>query len=480
LTLAESATLAGMIQRPSYYSPIRHPDRARTRRDFVLQLMARNGHISAEELQAALNTPLETVSAEIDYAQAPYFLDLMKQELRAKFPAGLEGKHRVNTTIDMALQRDAVDAVRVGMQEVDRRMSRRQLKDGTDGLQAALVALDPHTGEIKALVGGRDYNSSQLNRAKVRRQPGSIFKPFVFAAALQTALRHADAAVTSATILEDAPTSFFFNRQNYAPNNFGDEYYGRVTLRTALVRSINVATVNLAQMIGYPAVARVAKAAGLTNAAPTPSIALGAYDATALEMAGAWTVFANGGTYVEPHFISSVQDHTGAPIYTSTPKRIPVLDPRVAYLMVNLLQEVLQSGTGAGVRSRGFVAPAAGKTGTSRDGWFAGFTSDLLAIVWVGFDDHRDLQLQGARSALPIWTEFMKRAVKHGVAAKPFRVPPGIARAEVDVESGQLAGPYCEAVRTEYFIAGTEPHSTCTLHELPPFPSFIDFTTISQ
>jgi penicillin-binding protein 1B len=358
LTLAESATLAGMIQRPSYYSPTRYPERARARRDFVLQLMAGGGYASQTEVDAALNTPLETIPPELDDSQAPYFVDLMKRELEARLPEGIDRKYRVNTTIDMALQHDAVEAVRVGLQEVERRIRGRKDSQSTAGLQVALVALNPHTGEVKALIGGRDYRQSQLNRARVRRQPGSIFKPFVFAAALQTTLRLADAAVTSATILEDAPTSFWFNRRSYEPNNFGDEYYGRVSLRTALVMSINVATVNLAQKIGYPAVVRVAKAAGLTNAQPTPSIALGAYDATALEMAGAWTIFANAGTYVEPHFISTVQDENGATIYTSSPKRIPVIDPRVAYLMVDLLQEVLRSGTGAGVRSRGFFAPA--------------------------------------------------------------------------------------------------------------------------
>ena len=215
------------------------------------------------------------------------------------------------------------------------------------------------------------------------------------------------------------------------------------------------------------------KPAGFTRAEPTPSIALGSYDSTPLEIAGAYTIFANGGTYVEPHFVSSVQDQNGLTIYNASPEKRSVLDPKVAFQMVDLLQEVLRSGTAAGVRSRGFVAPAAGKTGTSRDGWFAGFTSGLLCIVWVGFDDHRDLNLEGARSALPIWTEFMKRAVQHGADAKPFRAPPGIVGVEIDPESGELATPFCESSRMEFFVSGTEPQVSCHLHDagqaaLPP------------
>jgi penicillin-binding protein 1B len=195
-----------------------------------------------------------------------------------------------------------------------------------------------------------------------------------------------------------------------------------------------------------------------------------------MDMAGAYTVFANGGIYVEPHFISSVEDQYGQTIYTSSPQRRPVLDPRVAYQMVHMLQDVLTSGTGAGVRARGFTVPAAGKTGTSRDGWFAGFTSGLLCIVWVGFDDHRDLRLEGSRSALPIWTEFMKRANQHSPSAKPFGIPRGVVGIEVDPYSGKLATPYCPSREMEFFVSGTEPQDSCPLHTVEPplfFPDLI-------
>jgi penicillin-binding protein 1B len=405
---------------------------------------------------------------ELDSAEAPYFVDLMREELQSILPeTGLPHfKYRINTTLDLDLQRDAVEAIRIGLQEVDRRFKQRPGRNNEDALepQVALIALDPHSGEIKALVGGRDYSKSQLNRATALRQPGSIFKPFVYAAALETTLGNSQRTFTPASILRDEPTTFLFNRQTYAPNNFGHRFSGNITLRRALARSVNVATVQLAELIGYQSVVRVAKAAGLERADATPSVALGAYDATPLDMAGAYTAFANEGTYVEPHFISSVQNEYGAVIYTSSPERHRVLDPRVAFQMTNLLEEVLRTGTGAGVRSRGFRVPAAGKTGTSRDGWFAGFVSNLLCVVWVGFDDHRDLRLEGSRSALPIWTEFMKRALQHGATAEPFRAPPGIVAVALDPETGQLVTPYCESSRTEFFISGTEPQESCTLH----------------
>jgi penicillin-binding protein 1B len=469
LTLPESATLAGLIQRPSYFSPSRYPERSLLRRNSVLQLMRRNDYLNDAQLKAALQAPLKTVPLpDVDDSQAPYFLDLMKKELKTKLPQSADSRYRVNTTLDVTLQHEALAAVRLGIKEAERRLP-RELREQGGTLQVALVALDPHTGEVKALVGGRDYRDSQLNHAIAQRQPGSLFKPFVYAAALQSTLASGEQLLTPATILTDEPTLFWFDRKAYEPHNFGGAFHGQVSLRTALAKSVNIISVQLAQIVGYPAIVSVAKGAGLTRAAPTPSVALGSYESTPLEMAGAYTIFANNGIYVEPHLISTVEDQEGTTIYNSSPTRRPVLDPRVTYQMVNLLQEVLQTGTGAGVRSRGLVVPAAGKTGTSRDGWFAGFISDLLCIVWVGFDDHRDLKVEGAKSALPIWTEFMKRAVQHGVAAKPFRAPPGIVAVEIDPESGQLATSYCESSRVEFFVRGTEPQEDCSLHSPDQF-----------
>jgi len=355
------------------------------------------------------------------------------------------------------------------MQFVDEQLKKRAGKNSgpQQKAQVALVALDPRTGEVKALIGGRDYNSSQLNRALAERQPGSVFKPFVYAAALSTALGGKREPITPATILDDEPTTFSGGDAPYTPGNFHHAVYGEVTVRQALAKSINIPTVKLAQMAGYGAVARLAKAAGLgDHILATPSIALGSYEAKPLDVAGAYTIYANGGTYVRPSLISQVKTANGQVRYTHTPETQPVLDPRVAYLMVNLMEGVMNYGTAAGVRSRGFTAPAAGKTGTSRDGWFAGFTSELICVVWVGFDDNSELKLEGARSALPIWAEFMKRAILLPTYkdAKPFRPARGITSATIDPETGELAGPNCPMTQNEFFIVGTEPVETCLRH----------------
>jgi penicillin-binding protein 1B len=337
--------------------------------------------------------------------------------------------------------------------------------------QCALIALDPHTGEIKALAGGRNYGVSQLNHILAKRQPGSIFKPFVYTAALNTALEGGPHILTAGTTVVDEPATFWYDNKPYEPSNFKHEFRGTVTLRQALAHSLNVATVKVAEMVGYQSVVDLANKAGLNhNIQPTPAVALGAYDVTPMEMAGAYTIFANQGVYVKPNFVSMVRAQDGRDIYTNKKESRAVLDPRVAYLITNLMEEVMRSGTAAGVRSLGFGVPAAGKTGTSqaeRDGWFAGYTSELLCIVWVGFDDNRDLDLEGARSALPIWTEFMKRALQYHAYrnAQPFEAPDGIVSVQIDPESGMLATPYCPTTISEVYISGTQPVTACPLHD---------------
>jgi penicillin-binding protein 1B len=334
--------------------------------------------------------------------------------------------------------------------------------------QVALIALDPRTGEIKALVGGRNYGDSQLNHVVAMRQPGSVFKPFVYAAAIETAINGASQTFTPATLLSDEATTFTFKGQTYEPHDFhGGESLGDVTLRTALAQSLNIATVSLAQQVGYARVVALARRAGLNDAiAATPSVALGSYETTPLEIAAAYTAFANQGTWVKPTTIQVVRAADGSVLSQHQPETHKALDPRVAYITLNMMQEVLRSGTGAAVRSKGFYLPAAGKTGTSHDGWFAGFTTELLCVVWVGFDDNRELNLEGARSALPIWADFMKRAAqtKPYSAAQEFRVPAGVTSAEICDASGELAGPSCPKVHNEVFISGTEPTKVCDYH----------------
>ncbi|MEO7651563.1 MAG: PBP1A family penicillin-binding protein [Bryobacteraceae bacterium] len=470
LTLPEAATLAGMIQRPGYLNPYRNADRLRERRNLVLGRMRKNGYLSTEQFQAATQTSVE-VSTSAPSTGSQYFVDLMLDESVNKVPArDAAQEHSIYTSIDMGLQHDAAEAIAIGMRQVDevlrkRAKAKRQPVDVAP--QVALVALDPHTGEVKALIGGRDYQASQLNRALARRQPGSAFKPFVYASALNTGLQGGPQVFTPASTVMDEPTSFRSAGDRYMPANFGHGFSGMVTLRRALIKSLNVPTVKLAERVGYGRIATMAKQAGLGDGVnPTPSIALGAYETSPLDLAGAYTVFANGGEYVAPGLVQLVRGRNNEVVYRRDPPRTRVLDPRVAYLMVNLMEDVMRSGTAAGARSKGFTAFAAGKTGTSRDGWFAGFTSGLLCVVWVGFDDNRDLQLEASKSALPVWTEFMKRAMKRQEyqEAKPFAPPRGISSALIDGDTGMLPGAFCPNVRTEFFLAGTEPTDYCTDH----------------
>jgi penicillin-binding protein 1B len=455
LTLAEAATLAGHIQRPSYTNPVRWPERAKARRNIVLSLMRENGYISEAEYAEAAAQPLSVASGSVDSNDAPYYVDLVNDWLQDQMAEHdfQSRTYRVFTTLDPRLQRDAMDAIRAGIKEADDLLEKRRKRvKNVPEAQVALVALDARTGEVRALAGGRNYGLSQLNRAVAKRQPGSIFKPFVYAAALNTAIDpDARTVLTPTTMLMDEPTKFVFDDKEYEPGNFGDKFYGNVSLRFALSKSLNIPTVKAAEMVGYDKVADLAKKSGLPNQVATPSIALGSYDATPIEMAGAYTPFANDGTYIKPVMVKAIYDQTGAPLYEAKSEKRKVLDPRVNYLMVNMLEEVVRSGTGAGIRSRGFLLPAAGKTGTSRDGWFAGFTSKLICIVWVGFDNNDDLKLEGAKSALPIWTEFMKRAHEHREykRVQPFAPPEGVV-----VMDGCSGG-------REAYIAGSEPRESC-------------------
>ncbi len=469
---ADAALLAGLIQAPVGRNPFHYPDRARNRRNVVLRAMHENGYLTEQEFQDAAASALHVVQGASESTDAPYFVDLVNDTLQNRFQDYdlQNNSYRVYTTLDMNLQRDAVEAVRIGIQETDAQWKRRNKKYGTDEMplaQVALVVLDSETGKVKALVGGRSYGTSQLNHAVAKRQPGSSFKPFVYTAAFSDALREGGQVITPATTVVDEPTTFMYNDKPYEPADFGNEYAGVVTLRRALAHSLNIPAVKVAEMVGYDKVAATARAVGLNlDIQPTPAIALGAYEVMPIEIAGAYTVFPNGGILKKPGYIDSIRDQQGHTFYQSQPQDKPAIDPRVAYLMVNMMEEVLRTGTAAGVRGRGFLLPAAGKTGTSRDGWFAGFTSKLICVVWVGFDDNRDFKLEGARSALPIWTEFMKRAHQHRQYRNvhEFEAPEGVVTADIDADNGLLATPGCPKVRSEVFIAGTQPVEACPLH----------------
>jgi penicillin-binding protein 1B len=461
ISLAQAATLAGIIQRPSYFDPLRSPDRVLERRNLVLSLMERNGYISAAEKQAAAALPLGIAPHFLDDGDAPYFLSLAEDELKQRISGDdLESdSFQVFTSLDLNLQRAAEAAIREGMERLDKRLKPLQKHDKQ--VQVALIALDPHTGEVRAAVGGRSYAQSQLNRLNAKRQPGSSFKPFVYAAALSAPKTKTLGRVTLSTVLRDEPTTFKYGDEVYTPSNFGQKYRGEVTVRTAITNSLNIPTVNLAQEIGFKYAVSVAKAAGL-KVFGTPAAALGSYEATPVELAGAYTIFANEGEAVQPTFLSSVRTLSGRVVFEGSPERKQVLDPKVAWLMLQPMQDVINYGTGGGARWKGLYVPAAGKTGTSRDGWFAGFISGLLCIVWVGYDDNTELELEASKTAVPIWGDFMKRAVDLGYPGANFGNPPqGLTSAEIDPDTGMLAGADCPVRRTEFYLAGTSPSRVC-------------------
>ncbi|HEV2022336.1 MAG TPA: PBP1A family penicillin-binding protein [Terriglobales bacterium] len=477
LTLPEAALLAAIIQRPNYLSPYKSPERALERRNLVLEGMFEMGFITREDADRAKAAPLKLAPLNVEASDAPYFVDLVKDNLLAKYSERdlNENAYRIFTTLDPDLQRAAAEAVAEGMKGVDaqvKAMRTRRVKVGSrtetkvlagPPAQVALVALNPHTGEIVALVGGRSYGWSQLNHALAKRPTGSAFKPFVYAAAINTALTGAQPVLTPATLLDDSPTTFNFGDQIYEPRNYQEKYHGPVTARYALALSLNNATVKLAEMVGYDKVAELARAAGIRSAQATPAVALGAYDATPIDVAGAYTVFANSGVRVSPIMVRSVRDAKGGMIEDIHPERRQVLDARVAYVMTDMLEGVLNFGTAAGVRGRGFSAPAAGKTGTSHDAWFAGYTSNLLCIVWVGYDDYSDLRLSGANTAAPIWAEFMKKAIAlpEYSHVSGFPTPSGVVGVKLDKATNLLSTPACPDSYYAAFVAGTEPKETC-------------------
>ncbi|HWX37948.1 MAG TPA: PBP1A family penicillin-binding protein [Candidatus Sulfotelmatobacter sp.] len=475
VTLPEAAFLAGIIHAPNRYSSSeRKPERAVEARDRALLAMTENGVITPDQAKDAKKAPLQIVGAGLEGSTAPYFVDMVKDHLLDRFSEAdlLSQSFRIYTTLDPDLQRIASGAVDNGAKSIDAQLAKRYARWKKEGqpaphAQIAMIVLDPHTGEIKALIGGRDYGESQLNHILARRQPGSAFKPFVYAAAFQGGVDGVQPIVTPATTVMDEPTTFDFDGKEYTPNNYGEKFHGEVTVRDALTYSLNVATVKVAELVGYTRVTDMAHEFGLDpGIQPTPSVALGAYEMTPLEVATGYTILANGGVRTEPMFIRNVVNAQGETIEQNAIRSRRALDPRVAYLVTTVLEDVIDHGTGATVRARGFDAPAAGKTGTSRDGWFAGYTSNLLAIVWVGFDDNRDLGLSGANAPAPIWAEFMKGALTlpayHDV--KPFDMPEGVTRVTIDPESLVLATPECPTTREEVYIHGTEPTEFCPLH----------------
>ncbi|HXB56722.1 MAG TPA: PBP1A family penicillin-binding protein [Vicinamibacteria bacterium] len=470
LTLPEAALIAGMIQSPNPYNPYRHPQRAGERRNQVIRAMNEAGFIDAAKMEEALAQTLKVESTAFDSTEAPYFVDLVRSQIAQRYDAKDLTTQNLSilTTLDLQLQAVGQDALENGLQAVQ-----KLVKAKNHGpVQGCLIALEPASGHVVALVGGRSYGASQYNRViQARRQPGSTFKPFVYLTAFEATFEDpALPPITPATVVEDAPQVFFFEDKEYIPQNYEDKYFGNVTLRKALAKSLNVATVKVAEMVGYGRVADLwSNKLGIgAPIKPYPAVALGSFEATPYEMATAYNILANGGLKVEPVTVLRVTDEKNRTLEQHRPPPPQrVVHEESAFLVTNMLRAVLNEGTAAAARAWGFSADAAGKTGTTndlRDAWFAGYTPDLLCVVWVGFDDNTPIGLSGARAALPIWVDFMKGALA-GTKPRPFPVPSeNVVFVDIDKDTGLLATPYCPTVVSEAFIAGTEPMERCRHH----------------
>jgi penicillin-binding protein 1B len=470
LTLPESALLAGMIQSPNPYNPFRHEARATERRNEVVRAMQDAGFVDKPTMEQALKAPLLVEPPSLDSSDAPYFVDLVGQQLAERYEAkDLSSRNlSIYTTLDTHLQRLAQQALLRGLDRVQTMIKKKV----TAQVEGSLLALEPASGRIVALIGGRSYGRSQYNRVmQARRQPGSTFKPFVYLTAFEATFDDPSLPpITPATVVEDAPAVFFFEDKEYIPTNYEDTYYGMVTLRTALAHSLNVATVKVAEMVGFGKVAQLwSQKIGIgAKVEPYPAVALGAFEATPFEMASAYNVIANGGLKVPPVSILKVADEKNAVLEQHQfPPPERVLHEESAYLVTDMLKSVFREGTAVSASALGFTAEAAGKTGTTndyRDAWFVGFTPDLLCVVWVGFDDNTPVGLSGTRAALPIWVDFMKMALDGQTPGEFLPAPAGIVSVEIDSDTGLLARPNCPKKRMEVFVAGTEPREPCGAH----------------
>jgi penicillin-binding protein 1B len=471
LDLAEAALIAGLIQSPNRLSPHRQPEAALQRRDLVLGLMLRQGRIDQAQFAAATAEPLRVSAVTPDLRDARFFLDALRRELPNFYSEATladEGL-RIYSTLDLRLQRAASRVVREELARLEKEQKPLAPKAG-QRLEACLVALRPQTGEVLALVGGRDYSASQFDRCSQARRPaGSVFKPFVYAAALEPT--SGAPRITLASQLDDSALIVPVWRGNWAPQNFDHAFHGVVPVRTAFEKSYNVAAARLAQEVGIPRVREMAQRLGIESPLPNvPSLALGSADVTPLELARAYATFASGGIRPRVRTFEDVVDADGKTVERQSIEFERVLDSGTAFLVTSLMQGVVERGTAAGIRSTGLVGPIAGKTGTSndeRDAWFAGFTPELVVVLWVGFDEPRSLGQASARIAVPIWARFLKEATG-GAVAGAFLQPGDVAELEIEPATGALALEGCAERRSEFFLRGTEPLEICPAWAFTP------------
>jgi penicillin-binding protein 1A len=495
LNLPEAALLAALPKAPTRYSPLLNPEAALRRRNLVLDLMAEQGYINRTEAEAAKAYPLPRRGYRDRENQiAPYFVEWVRQILDDRFGNDLyRGGFRIYTTLDLEMQAIADSALKAqltfleSLPKYEHMTYEEALKlppDSTDWrktpyLQGMFVALDPKTGYVRAMVGGRDWNHSKWNRAtQAVRQTGSVFKPFVYTAAVASGF-------PVSYIIYDAPLELDqYDPEGdsawiWSPKNYNNKFSGPMTLRDALRRSVNVVTVKLAQQVGMETVSQFARRMGIRT--PIPRVlaaAIGAASVIPIQVVEAFTTFANLGVRVTPQPVLRIEDKTGRVIWESQPERERVLDPQTAWIMLTILRDVVNNGTAARIR-REYLAPeipAAGKTGTTNDEtdiWFIGFTPDLLAGVWIGLDEPQKIfdGAVGGAHAAPVWGAFMQRVYQTRPIPEPWEQPGGLVYRTIDKTSGKLRTEYCplDAVYTEVYLPGTEPIEKCDLHQPTPW-----------
>jgi penicillin-binding protein 1B len=476
LSAGEMALLAGLIKAPNRYSPYRSVDAATRRRNVALAKMFEEGSITRDQYERALLEVIEPRRRAKIANDAPFYTDFLRKELMENYSSSVltaEGL-RIYTSLDLRLQRLAEKALVGGLERLEKSYPYLRKRGQEDNLEGAIVVIKPQTGAIKAMVGGRNYGKSQFNRvAQARRQPGSVFKPFVYLAALIYGSEEEGRRFSPVTLVDDSPFTWEYEKQEWQPANYKDKYFGSVTFRKALEQSLNSVTARIAREVGIKKIRNLAYQLGIDSSLPLlPSLALGAVEVTPLEVARAFSTLANNGVRTHLLAVKQVMDPEGQVLQKKDIRVRKVIPPQAAFMMNHLLRGVVDRGTGRGARRRGFDRPAAGKTGTTndtRDAWFAGYTPDLLTVVWVGFDKQSEVGLSGGQAALPIWTEFMKAATA-GTPTTTFIPPAGIEMVDVDPLSGQRATPECPRVIREAFFEGQGPDGLCPLHaERPAF-----------
>jgi penicillin-binding protein 1B len=455
-----------MMRNPADYNPFKHDEEALARQDRVLGAMVEEEFIDEETARRARAERLHLASGGGGLGRPSYVAAFVRAQLAETYSGDVLAREglRIHTTVNTLLQDRAERALQEGLARLDRDFPsvQRQRKQRT--LQGSLVALDPRTGDILAMVGGREFRDTPFNRAvQARRQPGSCFKPFVYLAAFAEAK---DGAITPATMLRDEPIHLRSGGRDWAPENYDHTFRGEVTARQALEESINIPTIEAAQTVGLERVVETARACGLPDMQPLPSIALGAQEVTPLELATAFATLSQNGLRPTPRILAEVLESDGSVVEHAARPPEQAVPAAPAFLVTDVLRGVLLRGTAASAWALGFRGNAAGKTGTTddtRDAWFVGYTPHFLALVWVGYDDNSRTGLTGATGALPIWVDFMRRAGFPG-GDLAFPEPEGVVRLAIDPESGGIATPACPVVSDEVFLQGTEPEEECPLH----------------